>query len=113
MNKELPKITCSFLDITALHRAYMPFIQGGGLFIRTDENYLLGERVNLSVQLMDEPVPHVIETQVVWITPKGAQGDKPAGIGVQFMGEQARSLSRKIETYLAYLLNSALTTDTL
>jgi type IV pilus assembly protein PilZ len=42
---------------------------------------------------------------VVWITPKGAQGNRAAGIGVQF-SDPDNTVQRKIETYLAGSLES-------
>lgn len=106
-------INCSYLNENALYMAYMPFIKGGGLFIRTHQSYALGNEVALSVSLINEPEPIMVEAKVVWITPKGAQGNKPSGIGVQFLGESSRYLSNKIETYLAGLLKSTQLTDTI
>ena len=34
--------------------------------------------------LMDEPEKIPINGKAVWVTPKGAQGNRQAGIGVQF-----------------------------
>jgi type IV pilus assembly protein PilZ len=105
-------ITCVFDNEQILYPAYMPFIKGGGLFIRTNNVFELGSEVKLSIRLMSEPEIYLIDGKVVWITPKGAQGNKPAGIGVQFMGE-SRSICNKIETYLAGLLKSTQITDTM
>jgi type IV pilus assembly protein PilZ len=106
-------ISCNFAKEDALYLAYMPFIKGGGLFVRTLTVYTLGTEVQLSIQLMDELEPYVIKGKVVWLTPKGTQGNKPAGIGVQFMGENNRLLCNKIETYLAGKLKSTQSTDTM
>ena len=52
--------------------------------------------------------------RVVWVTPTGAQGNRVAGIGVQFAdsaeGEAVRS---KIETTLAGTLNADQPTQTM
>jgi type IV pilus assembly protein PilZ len=106
-------IHCSYLDEASLYLAYMPFIKGGGLFIRTNPNYSLEEIVKLSVTLLNEPDPYLIEGKVVWITPKGTQGNKYSGIGVQCLGENSRYLSNKIETYIAGTLKSSHSTDTI
>ncbi|MCP0914408.1 MULTISPECIES: PilZ domain-containing protein [Legionella] len=113
MAEDAQLLICSFRDEDALYHAYMPFIKGGGLFIRTTQNYQLGSAVNLSVRLLDEPESDAVEGKVVWLTPKGAQGNKPVGIGVQFIGEQGRYLANKIETYLAGMLKSSQMTDTI
>ena len=91
----------------------MPFIKGGGLFVRTKAAYELGDSVSLSVQLLNEPDSYVIEGKVVWLTPKGAQGNKPIGIGIQFIGENSRHFCNKIETLLAGMLKSTQNTDTI
>lgn len=91
----------------------MPFIKGGGLFIRTNLLYQLGTDLSLCVTLMDEQELYVVDGKIVWITPKGAQSNKLPGIGVQFIGEPARSLCKKIETCLAGMLKSLQLTDTI
>ena len=106
-------VHCPFDNEESLYLAYMPFVKGGGLFVRTNQDYQLGDNLNLSVQLMDESDPFTVEGKVIWITPKGAQGGKPCGVGVQFVGENSRNLANKIETYLAGMLKSAQITDTI
>ncbi len=91
----------------------MPFVQGGGLFIRTNHTFQFGAIVNLSIQFMDESELNLIDGKIIWITPKGAQGNKVPGIGVQFIGENSRYLCNKIETYLAGMLKSTQLTDTI
>ena len=113
MAEERPTIHCNFSSEASLYLAYMPFVKGGGLFVRTVQNHSLSEEVDLSLTLLNEPEPYTIEAKVVWITPKGAQGNKPAGIGLQFMGDNSRNITNKIETCLAGMLKSTQPTDTL
>lgn len=113
MKDKAQAINCTFNSENALYLSYMPFIVGGGLFIRTKNLYQVGSSVQLTIQLMDEPEPFLIEGKVVWLTSKGAQGNKPMGIGVQFVGEPNRALCNKIETYLAGMLKSTQPTDTI
>ena len=113
MSEELQTINCTFTSEASLYLAYMPFVKGGGLFIRTLQTYPLGEMVKLSVHLISESEAYYVEGKVVWITPKGAQGNKPAGIGIQFCGDNSRYLCNKIETYLAGMLKSTQLTDTI
>ncbi|MDR3441923.1 MAG: PilZ domain-containing protein [Legionella sp.] len=110
---KVQQINCLFGNQSTLYSAYMPFIKNGGLFIRTHHLYQLGLVLSLSVQLMDEHDPYLVDGKVVWITPKGAQGNKLPGIGVQFSGENSRYLCNKIETYLAGMLKSHQLTDTI
>jgi type IV pilus assembly protein PilZ len=60
----------------------MPFLRNGGLFIRTNKRFTLGEEVFVLLALMDEAEKIPITGTVVWVTPKGAQGNRQAGIGV-------------------------------
>ena len=77
-------LSLSIKDKAVLYSAYMPFITNGGLFIPTDKQYKLGEEIFLLLNIMDEPDKIPVAGKVVWITPKGAQGNRSAGIGVQF-----------------------------
>ena len=47
----------------------------------------------------DERLP--VAGRVIWVTPKGAQGKRTAGIGVQFSEQDRGATQRKIEAYLA------------
>ena len=113
MEDEIPTIHCSYVTEDSLYMSYMPFITGGALFVRTKQLYNLGDSVQLIVRLLDSQEECCTAGKVIWITPKGAQGNKPAGIGVQFLGENRRLLSNKIETYLAGMLKSSQMTDSI
>lgn len=99
-------------DKAVLYAAYMPFIKSGGIFIPTSKNYKIGEEVFLLLGLMEEPEKLPVAGKVVWITPRGAQGSRAAGIGVQF-NEKDVAVRNKIETYLAGSLNTDRITHTL
>ncbi|MFT5716125.1 MAG: type IV pilus assembly protein PilZ [Oleiphilaceae bacterium] len=98
-------LTLTIKDKAVLYAAYMPFIKNGGLFIPTAKNYQLSDEVFLLLNLMDEPDKIPVAGKVVWVTPKGAQGNRAAGIGVQF-NEEDETARNKIETYLAGSLSS-------
>lgn len=106
-------INCTFTSEASLYLAYMPFVKGGGLFIRTKHIFSLGEVVSLSIKLFNDEDSYLVDGKVIWRTPIGAQGNKPPGIGVQFMGENSRYVCNKIETYLAGMLKSTQITDTI
>lgn len=95
-------LNLSIKDKGALYNAYMPFVKNGGLFVPTNKQYQIGDEVFILVNMMEEQERIPIAGKVVWITPRGSQGNRVAGIGVQFNngadGEAARS---KIETHLA------------
>ena len=98
-------LSLTIKDRAVLYAAYMPFIQNGGLFVPTNKQYGLGDEVFILLSLMDEAEKIPITGQVVWITPKGAQGNRQAGIGVQF-SEQDFAAATKIEE-LRFIVRSS------
>ena len=98
-------LSLTIKDKAVLYAAYMPFVQHGGLFIPTNKSYKLGDEVFMLLNLMDEPEKIPVAGKVVWVTPKGAQGNRAAGIGVQF-SDQDDTAAKNIETYLAGSLDS-------
>ena len=105
-------LTLTIKDKSVLYAAYMPFVKDGGLFIPTNRSYQLGDEVFLLLKLMDDPEKIPVAGKVIWITPKGAQGNKAAGIGVQFTGD-AQTARNRIETHLAGALKSDRLTHTM
>ncbi|HHJ81317.1 MAG TPA: pilus assembly protein PilZ [Candidatus Tenderia electrophaga] len=107
-------LSLTIKDKGALYAAYMPFVQNGGLFIPTNKDYKLGDEVFMLLKLMDETEKQPIVGKVIWVTPKAAQGNRVAGIGVQFATDQdAENARKKIETYLGGALKSDRPTHTM
>lgn len=105
-------LSLTIKDKSVLYAAYMPFIRNGGLFIPTNKSYKLGDEVFMLLNLMDELEKIPVAGKVVWITPKGAQGNRAAGVGVQFNDGDSAARSR-IETHLAGALKSDRPTHTM
>jgi len=105
-------LSLTIRDKAVLYAAYMPFIANGGLFIPTNKNYKLDDEVFMLLSLMDEPEKIPVAGKVIWLTPRGAQGNRATGIGVQFSDEDDMA-NKKIETYLAGKLESDRPTHTL
>lgn len=105
-------LSLTIKDKSVLYAAYMPFLKEGGLFIPTSKTYQLGDEVFMLLKLMDEPEKIPVAGKVVWITPKGAQGNKVGGVGVQFTGDDAQARD-KIEKFLAGSLKSDRPTHTM
>ncbi|MEX1034129.1 MAG: PilZ domain-containing protein [Cellvibrionaceae bacterium] len=105
-------LSLTIKDKAVLYAAYMPFVKHGGLFIPTNKTYKLGDEVFMLLNLMEEPEKIPVAGKVVWVTPKGAQGNRAAGIGVQF-SDQDDTASNKIENYLAGSLDSDRPTHTM
>ncbi|WP_256647205.1 PilZ domain-containing protein [Thermomonas paludicola] len=107
-------LSLAIKDKASLYNAYMPFIKQGGIFVPTTRRYFLGDEVFLLLTLPDSSERLPVAGKVVWVTPTGAQGNRTAGIGVQFAdtseGEAVRS---KIETTLAGTLGGDQSTQTM
>ncbi|MRI35215.1 pilus assembly protein PilZ [Endozoicomonas sp. OPT23] len=103
-------LSLTIKDSSSLYSSYMPFINGGGLFIPTSREYNLGDEVFIRLTLMDEADKLPVPGKVVWITPQGSS--RMAGIGVQFT-DPTDTVRTKIETYLAGALKSDRETSTM
>lgn len=106
-------LTLTIQAKSALYLAYMPFIRNGGLFIPTNSSYKLGDEVFMLLNVMGEEEKIPVAGRVIWITPKGAQDKRTAGIGVQFSEQDRGNTQKKIETYLAGALGGDKPTHTL
>ncbi len=106
-------LSLSIKDKSALYAAYMPFIKNGGLFIPTNKQYKLGDEVFMLLTLLDEKEKLPVAGTIVWITPTGSQGNRAAGVGVQFSEQNNGQAQKKIETYLAGALQSDRPTHTM
>src|SRR5262245_43968425 len=106
-------LTLTIKDKSALYLAYMPFVKNGGLFIPTNSSYRLGDEVFMLLNLMGEDEKLPVAGRVIWVTPKGAQGKRTAGIGVQFSEQEIGKTQKKIENYLAGALSGDKATHTM
>ncbi len=105
-------LSLTIKDKAVLYSAYMPFLENGGLFVPTNKKYSIGDEVFMLLTLMDDPEKIPIAGRVVWVTPVGAQGNRQAGVGIQF-SEQDASANAKIENHLGGALNSERQTHTM
>jgi len=100
-------------DKAGLAAAYMPFLQGGGLFVPTTRQANLGDDLYLIMTLLDDPNKYAVPGKVAWITPAGTAG-RPQGLGIQFAsneaGEQVRA---RFETLIGSVALAARQTNTL
>jgi type IV pilus assembly protein PilZ len=88
-----------------LYMAYMPFLKQGGLFMKTADQYELGDTVSIEVYLPGNLEAAPLETSVCWITPHGAQNGTEAGVGLAFVTDE-NNIRNQIESALGRLLNS-------
>jgi type IV pilus assembly protein PilZ len=106
-------LSLTIKDKHALYAAYMQFVKNGGLFIPTNKKYKLGDEVFMLLTLMEETERIPVAGKIIWITPVGAEGNRAAGIGVQFSTQDGGVARNKIETYLAGALQADRPTHTM
>ncbi|MGQ4583192.1 PilZ domain-containing protein [Lysobacter sp. F60174L2] len=101
-------------DKASLYNAYMPYLKQGGIFVATPKRYFLGDEVFLLLTLPESTERLPVAGKVVWVTPAGAQGNRPAGVGVQFGdGAEGENVKGKIEALLAGTLAAERATHTM
>lgn len=101
-------------DKPALYAAYMPVVKNGGIFVATAKRYFLGDEVFVLLTLPDSAERLPVAGKVVWVTPAGAQGNRAAGIGVQFAEtSEGEAIKNRIETLLAGSLSGEKPTHTM
>jgi len=97
-----------------LYQAWMPFLEGGGLFLASTRPHALGDEVFLLFTLLQESSKVPLRGTVVWINPAHASGGRPQGIGVKIQPEPAwDELRKQIEAALVGIVNSPRPTHTI
>lgn len=99
-------------DTQTLLSAYMPGLERGGIFVPTQERYMLGQEVFLLLTLPDESERLPLTGNVVWLSPPGVSGHRVPGIGIQFSADD-RPVRDRIENHLAGQLDKDAATYTL
>ena len=107
-------LSLTLKDKAQLYAAYMPYLKHGGIFVPTPKRYFLGDEVFLLLTLPESSDRLPTAGKVVWVTPAGAQGNRTAGVGVQFADSSEGEVVRnRIETLLAGMLNADKATQTM
>jgi type IV pilus assembly protein PilZ len=106
-------LSLTIKDKNALYASYMPYVKGGGIFVPSTKTYKLGDEVFMLLTLMDNKEKIPVAGHVVWVTPPGAQGNRAAGVGIQFSAKDSGSARNKIEALLAGQLTSDKPTHTM
>ncbi|MEM7255987.1 MAG: PilZ domain-containing protein [Pseudomonadota bacterium] len=104
-------VSLTITDRGALQAAFMSFVEGGGVFVPTTQQYNLGDSVFLLFGLMDDTERWPVPAEVCWITSAG--GNSVPGVGLKFVGEKASNVRRAIEDHLGGLINSDRVTNTM
>ncbi len=92
-------------NLDTLYAYYMPFLQGGGVFVPTKKKYPMGAEVSLLIKLWDDQRATPVPAKVVWLSPEGGASresiSNPMGIGVRFLGEEGERMRARIEKLVA------------
>ncbi len=98
----------------SLYMAYLPFIKGGGLFLPSNKEHKIGDELIVLLSFMDEPQRVPIVSNVIWINPPHAAGNRPQGVAVQLPDtDGGKQLRGKIDQLLAGTQTSGKATHTL
>ncbi len=106
-------IRLNFDDPRNLYQAYMPFIEGCGLFFATDEEYQLDQEVFVFLKLPNDLGKFAASGRIVWLNPPKKVSKRIPGIGIQLLGKDVPKIRESIETGLGKLMTSGLPTATL
>lgn len=106
-------IRLSIPDMRTLYELYMPFVDGCGVFVPTDQSYTLGQDIFLFLTLPENIGKFAVSGRVVWINPKNRIGKRQLGIGVQIRGRETEKIRKTIDDALGKALNSGLPTATM
>ncbi|MFZ2315044.1 MAG: PilZ domain-containing protein [Gammaproteobacteria bacterium] len=93
-------INYTMQDILELNLSYIPFVNHGGLFVPTPQQYSLGDLLWVELHFPDGKGELKIEGKVVWISPHHALHHVLPGVGIQFIGENASAVRTQIESML-------------
>lgn len=105
-------INVNMPTIETLYLSYMPFLEGGGIFVKTNRTFGIGDEVFLLVTFLEETARIGVTGKVAWINAKSSAG-RPIGVGIQFTGNEGAQLQKKIEAHLAGILEGDRPTYTL
>lgn len=104
-------LNLSLKDVREIHASFMPFIENGGLFIRTSKEYHLGDQVFVLLDLIDEPEKIPLTGEVIWVNPIGGSA-RPQGIGIRLNGEYTEIVT-KLENQLAGFVGQEMPSHTI
>lgn len=105
-------IKVAFEDARALYQAYMPFVDGCGLFYATEDAYTLEQEVFVFLTLPGGS-KFAASGRVIWLNPPKAVVKRVPGVGIQLRGREAPKIREAIETALGKTLSSGLPSATM
>lgn len=106
-------IHLNFSDARSLYQAYMPFVEGCGLFYPTENSYALKQKVFLFLTLPEDAGKFAAPGQIVWLNPPKTVVKRVPGIGIQVQGREVEKIREAIEKVLGKMANTGLPTATM
>ena len=94
MSKDLKQLVHHFADLTALKRALMTFVQGGGVFVPTEVEYHLGDIVAVELTLPETNTVFKFNGEIIWVTPNLKNGAHNTGIGIQCNEDEGEAFQK-------------------
>lgn len=102
----MKSLSLEFVSERELYQSFMPFVNKGGLFVKTHVPFELETDIQLTVLLPDSLESSTVTGKVCWLTPENAQSGTPQGIGIAFVNDPD-NVKNQIEKTIARLLNSS------
>lgn len=93
-------IQANMSDRAMLQACYMPYINGGGLFVASKQVVTLGQELLVIAGLPEQTQKFPITGKVIWISPQQV-GSKPQGFAIQLSGEKGMLFRNEAERLLA------------
>ena len=100
-------------DLKDLYQYYMPYVDGCGIFVPTEEIYSLEQEVFVFLKLPDDLGKFAASGRIVWLNPPKKASRRMPGVGVQLRGKEAPRIREIIEAGLGKSLTSGLPTATM
>ncbi|SUO97959.1 PilZ domain-containing protein [Suttonella ornithocola] len=100
-------------DNRELYQAYMPFVDGCGIFFATEEQYQLDQEVFVFLELPEKAGKFAASGRIVWLNPPKPAVKRVPGIGIQLRGREAPKIREAIEESLGKMLSSGLPSATM
>lgn len=114
VEKELPIISCEFSNLILLQNALMTFVRDGAVFIPTDQDFHLGDKVKAVVSLPNEDQQFTFTGEVIWITPKSVHSARHhPGVGVQCNDADGEAFLKQALHLLADQKDEAIESETM
>ena len=100
-------------DLKDLYQYYMPYVDGCGIFVPTEEIYSLEQEVVVFLKRPDDLGEFAASGRIVWLNPPKKASRRMPGVGVQLRGKEAPRIREIIEAGLGKSLASGLPTATM